>query len=454
MKKGIGTLHIHISNISEDVWEFINTLPNEKKEFEIRENSELSDRDLFCFLKKENLIVIMPKSIDQDFLESFRNQFPRKFLQVLWPDRHSGELSLDIHNDQKLFRDLIAIMNEYEEVEITSYSSTHQFHNLCIEISKKAPHVTFPDTPEDTWTTDYFGTKAGFRQIQYDNHGKKLFPMCAGLSLMGVENASQAAAYFYSKYDGVVIKTNKGHAGMGVLIIRKGDLSTRITLSSQIAAKMTESYWNEFPITIEEFVSCDPSIGGGFPNAECYVSKKGTVSYLYSCGMRVNSSGEFKGVEIGVGAMEVSQESKLRTYGNRLGKMYAEANYCGFFDVDCLASKDGTIFVSESNVRRTGGTHVYLAALDLFGKSFAKKTYALSNNLYPIADKLPRSYQQLESSLEPILFDKKKKEGVLIVAANLLHRSVFGYIIFGNTKQRAYEIEETMEQLLRKHQPR
>lgn len=440
------TLHIHVSNISEDVWEFINTLPAKKKEFEIRENAELSDRDLFCFLKKEHVIVIMPKSIDEHFLQYFEQLFPRQHLEVLWPKSHSGLLSTDIEKDQKLLSHLQTLIKKYDRVELTAYSTTTQFLSLAKKL--QSPKLFLTESPSETWMIEYFGTKAGFRQNQYSLTGKKQFPMCEGLSVMGVTTASEAASHLYQYKAGVVVKTNKGHAGMGVLIFRKGDLDSKKDLATQIAAQMTEEYWQKFPIVVEEYIPCNPNIGGGFPNAECFVHPDGKVSYLYTCGMRVNEHGEFKGVEIGSGAMKASDEKKLETYGKNLGKLYAKSKYVGYFDVDCLAGKDHTTYVSESNVRRTGGTHVYLTELDLFGKAFAQKTYALSNNLYSIADKRSRSFSKLKETLSPILFDPKTKEGVLIVAANLLHRAVFGYIIFGATKKKAYAIEAQMEALL------
>jgi hypothetical protein len=40
---------VFLANISEDVWPFINSISGDKaREFEINENSFLSDRDLFC----------------------------------------------------------------------------------------------------------------------------------------------------------------------------------------------------------------------------------------------------------------------------------------------------------------------------------------------------------------------------------------------------------------------
>jgi hypothetical protein len=104
--------------------------------------------------------------------------------------------------------------------------------------------------------------------------------------------------------------------------------------------------------------------------------------------------------------------------------------------------------VTESNVRRTGGTHVYHIAKELFGSDFLYETFTLSNNTFVLEDVRIDSYTQLESRLLPILFQKSKKEGVVIASANLLKHHQFGYVIFGNTKHRALEIEVEMERLL------
>jgi hypothetical protein len=139
---------------------------------------------------------------------------------------------------------------------------------------------------------------------------------------------------------------------------------------------------------------------------------------------------------------------KVMEAGYAIGKGLATYGYAGYFDVDCLADKKGHIYVSESNVRRTGGTHVYATVRALYGRKFMEKSYSFCNNSYELKEKKNWTFAKLEEVLRPILFDRKKNEGVIITAVNPLYRNVFGFIIIGKTKTRAYTIEEKMEHLL------
>ena len=61
-----------------------------------------------------------------------------------------------------------------------------------------------------------------------------------------------------------------------------------------------------------------------------------------------------------------------------MGEQYAKAGYRGYYDVDFIAGRGGELFITESNVRRTGGTHVYAVASRLFGKRvYVRDIYAL-----------------------------------------------------------------------------
>ena len=74
----------------------------------------------------------------------------------------------------------------------------------------------------------------------------------------------------------------------------------------------------------------------------------------------------------------------------------------------------------------------------------------LSHNVYPIPKKRKYTFAKLIEKLDPILFNKKTKEGVVIASASLLAQNKLAYIIFGNTKKRALKIEAAMEELIAK----
>jgi hypothetical protein len=271
-----------------------------------------------------------------------------------------------------------------------------------------------------------------------------------GLVCVGIDDAARIAANKYIARDGVVIKTNKGHSGSGVLIFRPGQLPEEYRPCREKIREILsrDVYWDRFPIVIEDYIAANSAIGGGFPNVEFRVQKSGRVEFLYYCGMRVTPEGSFRGVEINHSVVSDKIEAQMVDTGFFVGEQYAKAGYRGYYDVDFVAGRGGELFVTESNVRRTGGTHVYAVANRLFGKEFMYETYTLSCNTYPLPKGKPMTFPTLLGTLKPVLFDKKTREGVVLVSENMLEMGQMQYIIFGQNKKRAEEIEAEMEHLL------
>ena len=84
-----------------------------------------------------------------------------------------------------------------------------------------------------------------------------------------------------------------------------------------------------------------------------------------------------------------------------------------------------------------------------FGKDFMYLTYILSNNNYEIPNEKNFTFKEIQQVLTPIMFQKQTREGIILISENLLSYKLLAYIIFAKNKKRAYEIENTMEELLR-----
>jgi len=132
--------------------------------------------------------------------------------------------------------------------------------------------------------------------------------------------------------------------------------------------------------------------------------------------------------------------------GFYIGEKYSQTGYRGYFDLDFIVARNGKVYVNESNVRRTGGTHVFETAKELFGKDFMYDVFVLSDNVLPLKKKY--SFGELLKLFKPILFSRKSKEGLVVVSENLLTQNKLAYIIFGRNKKRALETEEKMKNLL------
>jgi hypothetical protein len=189
-------------------------------------------------------------------------------------------------------------------------------------------------------------------------------------------------------------------------------------------------------------------VGGGFPNVEYQIQKNGHVEFLFSGGMRMTKDGIFRGMEINNEVISDQLTARMVDTGFYIAEQYRAAGYRGYFDVDFVAAKNGQLYVTESNVRRTGGTHVHAVAEKLFGKDFMYLSYILSNNNYDLLRPDVYTFAEMKQTLQSILFNKQTREGLVIISHNLLSYHKLAYIIFGKNKKRAYELESQMEQLL------
>jgi len=446
---------VYIFNMSEDVWPFISAITDKKlHQWEIDDNADLSDRgELFTNADTEGLIYITPKKIEESYIAYVKDLFSIKTLEILVPEIHTGVICDDILRDEKIMARLVEAANSVRKLTLTSYSTSPQFLHLIDVLRSKDITVYTPESPEIdcAWTVNFFGSKSGIRQlVQMSGAKEPDLVMPEGVVCSGIIDASKIAANKFIKENGVVLKTNKGHSGSGVLIFRDSDLPHEYKTCERaiydILAK--DVYWEQFPIVIESLIQVNPSIAGGFPNVEFKIQKNGKIEFLYYCGLRVTKDGVFHGIEINQDIVSDRVSARIIDTGFFVAEQYSAAGYRGYFDIDFAASKNAEIYVTESNTRRTGGTHAYKAAELLIGKDFMQDSYVLSDNALTLPDSVT-TFSQVHDALLSVIFDKRTKEGVVIASANLIRQHRFAYVIFGNNKKRALEIEVQMEGLLK-----
>lgn len=446
---------VYIFNMSEDVWPFISAMSDANaKSAEIVENGYLGDVRMFQFAGEDNeVLYITPQPVSQQFLDYYHSLFPNTKLSVLTTAQHSGVICEDILHDPSIMNALVEAANSSRKLTVTSYAVSQPFLNLVRALREKGLIIVTPEAPdeEDAWTVNFFGSKSGIRQLaQQSSNEEPDFKMADGVICFGIEDAARIAAIRYVKEQGVVIKTNKGHSGMGVEIFRPGDLPDEFhACQAKILALLTkDSYWQKFPIIIEKLIQVSNSVAGGNPNVEFKINRNGHIDFLYHCGVLVTKEGAFHGIEIGHDIMPERVAARIKDTGYYIAERFAAAGYRGYFDVDCVAAKNGEIYVAESNVRSTGGTFVYTTAVALFGENFMYDTYLFSNNGYMIPHLKRQTFSSMLTRLSPILFDKTTKEGLILTSENLLRMQKFSFIIFAKNKKRSLEIEARMEELL------
>ncbi|MEK7611294.1 MAG: hypothetical protein AAB486_02860 [Patescibacteria group bacterium] len=445
---------IYIYNLAEDAETLVAGMSDKaQKKVEIEEDLGLADHEFF--LGKNNKIIISSNPVSGEFIGYVRSVTGHRQITNLSPKSENPNLCRAISEDRKFFRNLVALVRSCEKPpKIISYATTPYFIELVNHLRKFNLKFITPDLgePSSVWTRDYFGSKSGFRQFinLYFPHDR-LVKMPEGFVASNPAEAAKIAADIYLKNKGVVIKINRGHAGAGLKIFTPGSLPGNYEKITKLLLKLfgRDSYWRREPVVVEKLVPVDWKIGGGSPNIELIVKPGGRVEKLYACGMRVTPEGVFKGVEAGRRALPFSLERKLEKIGFSIGKRYAKAGYRGSFEVDLVINKKGGLYCTESNLRKTGGTFVYDLGINLFGKGFLNSKFCLSHNLF-FHDKLKKmDFARLYRVLAPVLYPiGESTEGLVISGVSLLKTGRFGYVIFADSKKRAYSIEAKMTKLL------
>ncbi len=445
---------VYIFNLSEDVWPFIQAISDPiARALEIEENADLADKELFSIVDEPDAIFISPKPLDPSFISYYQEVCGVKQVTALNPKAHSGMLCRDIIGDPSLMAKLVVAANSVKKLTLISYTASEQFYDLVDALRAQGITVYTPEAPEEEsgWTVNFFGSKSGIRQLAQQSAAREPDLKTAdGVVVSGIHDAAKIAAHKYVREHGVVIKTNKGHSGFGVLIFREGELPSEYAACEKAIMKTfkKDAYWNLFPIIIESYINVNFSVAGGFPDVEFKIAKNGKIDFLYHCGARVDKNGVFHGIEINESILSDRITARLIDTGFYIAEQYATSGYRGFFDIDFVASKNGEMYVAESNVRRTGGTFVWSMAEKLIGKDFMSDRYICSDNSLVFSESANVTFNQVHTALGPVLFDKKSKEGVVITSSNLLRYHRLGYVVFGATQKKAFEIETEMKQLL------
>jgi len=290
------------------------------------------------------------------------------------------------------------------------------------------------------WTGQFFDSKSGFRQgVNYV--GGNFPEMPEGIICDSLTEVKAWAEYFLLKENsGCVIKSNRGLAGAGLKIIKKSEIKDS-DIGSYLDKILTEKYWSQDVVVVERFIESDNKICGGFPNIEMKINGDG-VKTKYFCGMRVTDKGEFRGVEIGKKAVPLFVKRTLRRSAVKYGQFLQKAGYRGFYEIDWIIDNDKHLYPVEANLRRTGGTHVYEAAMRLLGEDFQKKYYITATNIQPVNNILNLDFKGIKNHLKSVLYPiNNKKRGVIITIVPYSKYKNIGYMVIGTDKKDNLAIE-------------
>ena|SRR3989339_24179 len=446
-------LVIYLYNVVEDEWSFISSLSNPIEQAQEIDSSRTSvDTYFLGYANGQNLLFVSPIKISSDFQRYTKNLTNYKNTQVVVPQAHSHLLCLDLINDKQTLEALITEAKKYQKITLISYAATPEFFQLKQVLINKDLNIYCPEAPEieSAWTVNFFGSKSGIRQLAQKSAAVEPdFTMPEGVIVVGIYNAAKIAANKYIKQKGVVIKTNKGSSGNGLLIFRENDLPNDYLSCEQRLTEIlkSEPYWERFPIIVEDLISINYGVANGYPNVEFKIHKSGRIEMLYYCSLAVTKDGAFLGIDIHEDIINDRLSTMIVDTGYFVAERLAAEGYRGYFDIDMIAGKNNKIYVCETNTRNTGGTDIYKLVLRLIGKEFMDERYILSRTHYHLAKAV--RFEEILSSLKSLLYNRRNKEGLIINSASRLKQQELIYTIIGKNKRRAYQTEQEVFKILK-----
>ncbi|MFD7027881.1 peptide ligase PGM1-related protein [Streptomyces sp. NPDC059917] len=245
--------------------------------------------------------------------------------------------------------------------------------------------------------TMLLNTKAGFRETA----GRLGMRLPAGRTCRRPRTEG-VAREFLRDHEGVVVKPDRSAGGHGLRFVSRDDLAGGASLPLDPVGGPDGMWVVEERLDVAESVSVQMEVTGSR-----------TVA-LFSGAMRT-VHGSFTGYASPLPASCVHAAGELEQWGTALGRHLAAHGYAGPFGLDALVATDGTVYASESNIRRTATTTPHSMVTRLAARSAdAHPAWLVSKGRTRRPMDFAEGLARLSASR--LAFDPERGEGVILYA--------------------------------------
>ncbi|KKP58186.1 MAG: hypothetical protein UR51_C0008G0049 [Candidatus Moranbacteria bacterium GW2011_GWF1_34_10] len=430
---------IIISNIAEAFEDTINKVENDKqKKDRIIIEHNLCDRTLLW--EGDNKIVITPFQISKEIFILNKIALGFKNVDNLYPGEIDISLSDAIKKDRELLKNLCQIIKDNPGVRITPYCITNKFVSLTEYFKSKGLDFDVMEMPpeESVWLASYLDSKVGSR-IEIGRIKSIHENVPESIVCKSHEEVLKVAVWFYVNNRSCALKSNFGESGWGTIFIKKEDFDDKEGVIRYIKKEFkVDSIWSDELILVEEYIVSNKKMSGASPSVELFLSDD-DAEITYLCNQVLGKGGDFLGVALGKNLLNNKTRNKLLKISNEVGKKFQELGYRGFFDIDFILSNNNVPYIIETNMRRTGGTHVYDTAKTLLGNYWEDNYFIMSQDNFCYGNKELDEKQAMDKMKEILYPIKGKKEGTIISILNK-QEATFGFIIVGESRKKALKI--------------
>jgi len=312
----------------------------------------------------DNKLVILPVEPSSWFVSHVTNTLQLKNTEFLSPKHATDSICDDILVDERILDALRAKAGTCSSSvpHVNLYSATHESYQLRSALDDRGIHLYWPEHPvsSSVWTISHFGSKAGSRALFYelltkDKETTIRFPrgyICDNLSEM-----LDTVLGFAAEGTDCVIKGNRGISGFENLYVPAKEVCLRREgLLSAVTSSVGQ--WSSRSYVVEQKVSTDSGVLFTYPSIDAVIGKDGETIAKGITLMRISPTGKFEGLIQDNRLIPVDIRATIEYFNITLGSILSSHGYRGHYDIDFVLSEDRVLFVTEVNLRRTGGSHV------------------------------------------------------------------------------------------------
>lgn len=423
--------------------------------------TDKDETDPMIFELGDDKLMFVPQSIDAEYIEDIAKLFGFNNLSIVQLKESGNGLSKDILSDKETYEMLKRTILGDPEIEVIPWGNTPQFQELHGSLRQQGLIFKAPETPLENseWHPDYANTKVGTREILKRvqvTHPELGMNIPEGFPCSDIDVALQVAKYFVGSGRGLVLKANLGAAGIGVFVFspKEYDLTTPDGWKAMESKVHENGLLQNGPIVVEEYIEPDFNQRGVFPSVDSLVKPDGTVQIQAVSGMAIHRNGEeveFYGSTIGHGLFTKEQSDYMSKINRAVGEEHGKIGYRGWYDTDFILSTDGKLYLTETNVRRTGTSYMVALAEHLFGLDWEDQMAMIANDKYIRPHLAGLSHKNLKVILSELLYPMSgEKRGVVLTQSmrTMFGRGKFAYASIGKDQEDAELIEKQLEDIL------
>lgn len=431
---------IIISNGAEAFKKIITRTSIEERTYRTYLEHNLSERSFFW--EGDDKLIITPHPISSEIFS--KNKILMSFSNVFNISPGNIEISLSeaIINDDNLWNNLVNIIRDNPNIEISPYAYTDEFAQLIEKLKFENLNFSSNEIPKigSEWVVSYLDSKSGFRsemlkiQSKFDN---PIIP--EGFICTSLNESIKIAQWFYRRNKSCILKSDFGESGWGLLFVKKEKFISCSDIRKYIVEKIeNDTIWDNSIVIVEEFIEPNKNEEYFSPSVEILVNDN-QFQITYSCSQLLGKDGDFQGIILGKNSISENIKSQLYNISNAIGQRYFELGYKGYFDIDFIISSNMNLYAIETNTRRTGGTHVFDLAKYLFGSNWENDYHFLSQDSFVYGDKI-QSINEIYSEISRVLFPiKNEQKGVIITKTNNMLPNI-GFVIISPSPNESRKI--------------